>query len=156
MSSGRLKKSTIWGYRILRWFPGVLIFGVLFSFLVYLIFAFPGVSFPLVAWSAAAVVFVVIAGGAWLMRRIFPDKESRLEMFFLTNALTGIVAVIATVNGQTAVAGVSEVDWTAMAGVLGLVAAGVLAGSFVRTARPFRRFLKNGRNLKTDNILKNQ
>ena len=156
MSSGRLKRSVIWGYRILRWFPGVLIFGVLFSFLVYLIFAFPGVSFPLVAWSAAAVVFAVIAGGAWLMNRIFPDKESRLEMFFLTNALTGIVAVIATVNGQTAVAGVSEVDWTAMAGVLGLVAAGVLAGSFVRTARPFRRFLKNGRNLKTDNILKNQ
>ena len=82
MSSGRLKRSVIWGYRILRWFPGVLIFGVLFSFLVYLIFAFPGVSFPLVAWSAAAVVFAVIAGGAWLMRRIFPDKESRLEMFF--------------------------------------------------------------------------
>ena len=134
MSSGRLKRSVIWGYRILRWFPGVLIFGVLFSFLVYLIFAFPGVSFPLVAWSAAAVVFAVIAGGAWLMRRIFPDKESRL-----TNALTGIVAVIATVNGQTAVAGVSEVDWTAMAGVLGLVVAGVLAGSFVRTARPFRK-----------------
>ena len=127
LSSGKLKSSTVWGYRILRWFPGVLIFGVLFSFLVYLIFAFPGVSFPLVAWSAAAVVFVVIAGGAWLMRWIFPDKESRLEMFFLTNALTGIVAVIATVNGQTAVAGVSEVDWRALAGVLGLIAAGVLA-----------------------------
>ena len=58
------------------------------------------------------------------------------------------MAVIATVNGQTAVAGVSEVDWTAMAGVLGLVAAGVLAGSFVRTARPFRRFLKMNKNLK--------
>ena len=55
LSSGKLKASTVWGYRILRWFPGVLIFGVLFSFLVYLIFAFPGVSFPLVAWSAAAV-----------------------------------------------------------------------------------------------------
>ena len=69
-------------------------------------------------------------------------------MFFLTNALTGIVAVIATVNGQTAVAGVSEVDWRALAGVLGLIAAGVLAGSFVRTARPFRRFLKTNNNLK--------
>ena len=148
LSSGKLKSSTVWGYRILRWFPGVLIFGVLFSFLVYLIFAFPGVSFPLVAWSAAAVVFAVIAGGAWLMRLLFPDKESRLEMFFLTNALTGIVAVIATVNGQTAVAGVSEVDWRALAGVLGLIAAGVLAGSFVRTARPFRRFLKTNNNLK--------
>ena len=148
MNSGKLKPSAIWSYRVLRWFPGILIFGVLFSFLVCLIFAFPGMPFTLVAWSAAAVVFVVIAGGAWLMRLLFPDKESRLEMFFLTNALTGIVAVIATVNGQTAVSGVSEVDWRSLAGVLGLVAAGVLAGSFVRTARPFRRFLKNANNLK--------
>ena len=69
-------------------------------------------------------------------------------MFLRTKALTGIVAVIATVNGQTAVAGVSEVDWRALAGVLGLIAAGVLAGSFVRTARPFRRFLKTNNNLK--------
>ena len=148
MNSGKLKPSVIWSYRVLRWFPGILIFGVLFSFLVCLIFAFPGMPFTLVAWSAAAVVFAVIAGGAWLMRLLFPDKESRLEMFFLTNALTGIVAVIATVNGQTAVSGVSEVDWRSLAGVLGLVAAGVLAGSFVRTARPFRRFLKNVNNLK--------
>lgn len=150
MSSGKLRKSTIWGYRILRWFPGVLIFAVLFSFLVYLIFAFPGVSFPLIAWSAAAGVFIVIAGGAWAMRRLFPDKESRLEMLFLTNALIGIVAVIATVNGQTAVPGISEVDFKSLFGVLGLVLAGLLAGSFFRTARPFRRFLKK------DKILKHQ
>ena len=148
MNSGKSGKAAVRGYRVLRWFPGVLVFGVLYSFLVYLIFAFPGVSFPVVAWSAAAAVFAVVAGGAWLMRRLFPDKESRLEMFFLTNALTGIVAVIATVNGQTAVAGVSDVDWRALAGVLGLVSAGVLAGSFVRTARPFRKFLKNDKNLK--------
>lgn len=148
LSSGKLKRSVIWEYRILRWFPGVLIFAVLFSFLVYLIFAFPGVSFQLVAWSAALLVFVVIAGGSWLMRVLFPDKESRLEMFFLTNALTAIVAVIATVNGQTAVPGISEVGWTSLAGVLGLVLAGILAGSFIKTARPFRRFLKTSQNLK--------
>ena len=142
MNSGKLKPSAIWGYRILRWFPGMLIFGVLFSFLVFMIFAFPGVSFGLVAWSAAAVVFAVTAGGAWLIRLVFPDRESRLEIFFLTNVLTGIVAVIATVNGQTAVTGAGEVDWPAMAGVLGLVASGMLAGSFVKTSRPFRKFMK--------------
>ena len=32
-------------YRFLRWFPGLLIFPVLFSGLIYLIFAFPGISF---------------------------------------------------------------------------------------------------------------
>ena len=148
MNSGKLKPATIWSYRVLRWFPGVLIFGVLFSFLTCLIFAFPGESFILVAWSAAFMVFVVIAGGAWLMRRFFPDKESRLEMFFLTNALTGIVAVITTVNGQTAVTGAGDVDWMALAGVLGLVTVGVLAGSFVKTARSFKGFLKMNRNYK--------
>ena len=82
MNSGKLKPSVIWSYRVLRWFPGILIFGVLFSFLVCLIFAFPGMPFTLVAWSAAAVVFAVTAGGAWLIRLVFPDRESRLEIFF--------------------------------------------------------------------------
>ena len=69
-------------------------------------------------------------------------------MCFRTEAPTGIGAVMASVNGQAAGAGVSEVDWRALAGVLGLIAAGVLAGSFVRTARHFRRFLKTNNNLK--------
>ena len=94
------------------------------------------------------MVFVVIAGGAWLMRLLFPDKESRLEMFFLSDCLSGGVGVVGTVDGQTVVGVVSEVDCRALAGVLGLSAAGVLAGSFVRTARPFRRFLKTNNNLK--------
>ena len=148
MNSGKLKPAAVWSYRVLRWFPGIMIFGVLFSILVYLIFAFPGVSFPLVAWSAAAAVFAAVSGGAWLMRLFFPDKESRLEMLFLTNALTGIVAVIATVNGQTAVTGVGEMDWPSLAGVLGLVTAGVLAGSFSKTARPFRGFLRKNTMIK--------
>lgn len=148
MNSGILGRRTVWMYRVLRWFPGVLIFGVLFSFLVFLIFAFPGTPFGLVAWSAAAVVFAVIAGGTWLMRLLFPDRESRLEMFFLTNCLTATVAVIATVNGCSTVTGVNGADWGALAGVLGLVAAGVLAGSLVRTSGPFRRFLKMHGNLK--------
>lgn len=148
MNTGKLSKRTVMGYRILRWFPGVLIFGVLYSFLVFLIFAFPGVSFPAVAWSAAAVVFAVVAGGAWLMRMVFPDKESRLEMFFLTNSLTGIVAVMATVNGQTAVVGVNTVDFMALAGVLCLLALGLIAGSVIRPAGPFRRFVKIHRNTK--------
>ena len=37
-----VKPLTLWIYRILRWFPGVLIFPVLFSLLVSLIFALPG------------------------------------------------------------------------------------------------------------------
>lgn len=128
MTTGPIKKRTLWMYRALRWFPGILIFPVLFSALVYLIFFFPGVSFSLVAWCMAAAVLVLVPAGTWLLRWLLPEKELRLEILFLTNALTAILGIIATVNGRTAVAGISEVDWGALAGLLALLAGGGLIG----------------------------
>lgn len=128
LTTGPVKKRTLWAYRALRWFPGILIFPVLFSGLVYLIFSFPGVSFPLIAWSMAAGVLVLIPVGTLLLRWLLPEKELRLELLFLTNALTAILGIIATVNGRTAVAGISEVDWGALAGLTALLATGGLIG----------------------------
>ena len=59
-SAGLVKKRVLWAYKALRWFPGILVFPVLFCGLVALIFSFPGVSFSLIAWSMAAAVFVLI------------------------------------------------------------------------------------------------
>lgn len=128
LTTGPVKKRTLWAYRTLRWFPGILIFPVLFSGLVYLIFSFPGVSFSLIAWSMAAGVLVLIPVGTLLLRWLLPEKELRLELLFLTNALTAILGIIATVNGRTAVAGISEVDWGALAGLTALLATGGLIG----------------------------
>ena len=50
-SAGPVKKRVLWAYKALRWFPGILVFPVLFCGLVALIFSFPGVSFSLIAWS---------------------------------------------------------------------------------------------------------
>ena len=44
MTGGTVPRRTLWIYRFLRWFPGFLIFPVLFSGLVALIFSFPGTS----------------------------------------------------------------------------------------------------------------
>ena len=55
-----VKPRMILMYRFLRWFPGLLIFPVLFSGLVYLIFAFPGTSFQTIAWSYAAFILAAI------------------------------------------------------------------------------------------------
>ncbi len=143
MTSGRLKRSTVFGYKVLRWFPGVLIFAVLFSLTVFMIFSFPGVPFPVVSWGTGAAVSVIIAAGAWGLKKLFPDKETRLELFFLSNVITAIVSVIATVNGQTAVAGVESVDYTALAGVLALVAIFALLGWKTGAGgRPFRKIMK--------------
>lgn len=127
-TAGRVKPSVVRLYRLLRWFPGLLIFPVLFSLLVAAIFAMPGTSFPLVAWSLAAIVAVAIPLGRWALKRLLPEKEIRLELLFLTNALIALLGIIATVNGRTAVAGATAVDWPALGSVMSLVAAGGLLG----------------------------
>lgn len=132
-----VKRRVIWMYRMLRWFPGVLVFPVLFSGLVSLIFAFPGVSFSLIAWCMAGAVLVLVPAGSYLLGRLLPEKELRLELLFLSNALIAILGVIATVNGRTAVKGVAEVNWGALAGLVVLVSAGALLG-----------FLKNNKLIK--------
>ena len=126
--SGQLRPRTIRIYRLLRWFPGILIFPVLFSGLVAAIFAFPGASFALVAWTTAAGVGAAVFAVPFLLRRLLPEKEVRLELLFLASALIAILGIIATVNGRTAVSAESSVDWRAFMGVLGLTAAGALAG----------------------------
>lgn len=135
MTSGVVRKRTLWIYRALRWFPGILIFPVLFSALVAAIFAFPGTSFSLVAWSMGGVIAVLIPLGAWFLKWLLPEKELRLELLFLCNALVAILGVIATVNGQTAVKGVGEVDWYSLAGLLVIVVLGAVAGIVLRKIR---------------------
>lgn len=141
-TSGKVKPITIWVYRILRWFPGVLIFPVLFSLLVSAIFALPGVSFSLVAWLLAAIVFIAIPFGCRVLKWLLPEKEIRLELLFLANALIAILGVIATVNGQTAVAGISEVDWSALGGIVVLLIFG-LAGGVIAYRIKLKRIIKN-------------
>ena len=127
-TAGRVKPSVVWAYRLLRWFPGLLVYPVLFSLLVAAIFALPGTSFPLTAWSLAAIVAGVIPLGRRALKHLLPEKEIRLELLFLTNALIAVLGIIATVNGRTAVAGVTAVDWPSLGGVMALVAAGLLLG----------------------------
>lgn len=141
-TSGKAKPITIWVYRVLRWFPGVLIFPVLFSLLVSAIFALPGVSFSLIAWVLAAIVFIVIPLAAWGVKWLLPEKEIRLELLFLSNALIAILGVIATVNGQTAVAGISDVDWKALGGVVSLLICGLTLGIIAYRIK-LKRITKN-------------
>lgn len=128
MTADKLSRRTIWTYKLLRWYPGILIFPVLFSGLVWLIFSLPGKSFQTISWSMAAAVLVLIPTGSWLLRRLLPEKDLRLEILFLTNALTAILGIIATVNGRTAVDGTTPIDWTALVALVALIVVGSIAG----------------------------
>lgn len=141
-TSGPVKRRTVYLYRFLRWFPGLLIFPVLFYALVAAIFALPGVPFARVAWSLAGALFVAVPLGTWALGRLLPEKEIRLELLFLSNALLAVLGIIATVNGRTAVTGVGSVDWPAAGGVLLLMAAGFAGGAAAYRFK-LRRTIKN-------------
>lgn len=123
-----VKPRMILMYRFLRWFPGLLIFPVIFSGLVYFIFAFPGTSFQTIAWYYAAFILLIIPCGRYLLLYLLPEKELRLELFFLTNTLVAVLGIVATVNGKTSAAGVSEIDWKALIGVIVIALAGSVLG----------------------------
>ena len=128
MNSGPLKRRTILVYKLLRLFPGIMVFLVLFSLLVSCVFAFPGVSFSLISWCMAAAVLVLLPLAVLGVRKLLPEKEIRLELLFLSNALTAALGVIATVNGTTASESVDSVDYPATVAVIGIVLLGAALG----------------------------
>ena len=132
MTTGEVKRSTLIIYKVLRWFPGILIYPVFFSILVAAIFTFPGYSFVGIAWTLAGIVFLAIPLGSFALRWMLPEKEIRLELLFLSNALIAMLGVISTVNGQTAVTGQTEIEWSALAGLLLMILVGGIIGMILR------------------------
>lgn len=140
MNSGPLKRRTILVYKLLRLFPGIMVFLVLFSLLVSCVFAFPGVSFSLISWCMAAAVLVLLPLAVLGVRKLLPEKEIRLELLFLSNALTAVLGVIATVNGTTASESVDSVDYPATAAVFGIVLLGAALGFLLYRLKAGRKW----------------
>lgn len=141
-SKENVSKKTLCIYRLLKWFPGVLIFPVLFSMLVGVIFTFPGNSFSLIAGLFALVIVMSIPLLRYLLLLIIPEKDLRTELLFLSNALTMILGIIATVNGKTAAVGKSEIDWGALGGLIIIIMAGAFVGMIIRFYR-LKKQIKN-------------
>jgi len=98
--TGKVRRLTVWLYRLLRWFPGLLIFPVLFYIETQCMFLFTGDDFQVIAYLLAACVLILVPVLSWGVRWLVPEKELRLEVFFLSNALIAILGIIATVNGR--------------------------------------------------------
>lgn len=114
--------------QVTMWVPGILIFPTLFALLTEVIFSFPGIDFDTIALSLAAGVAILMLTFSYLVKLALPENDLRLELIFMVNAMIGLLGVIATVNGRTAVNGEDNVEWQALLGVILLLMAGVLAG----------------------------
>lgn len=132
LSTEPLKKWQVFTYKMLRWFPGILIYPVLFSLLVMLVFALPGVSFRLISWSFAGVLLFAIPLFTFILKSLIPEKDLRIELLFLTNMLLAMLGIISTVNGHTAVEGQSSVQLASLLGLILLLAIFGFAGFYIR------------------------
>lgn len=125
---GSLSRTERAAFRIVRWMPGLLIFPVLFAVLTELIFSFPGADFSSIAWGMAIglpVVMPLLSAG---LHYLIPETDIRLEMIFMINLLVAALGIVATVNGRTAAVGTNTVEWPALAGVAGILLAGLFFG----------------------------
>lgn len=115
-------------YIALKYFPGLLVFPVLFSLLVMMIFMLPGMSFQVVAWTLAVDLLVLTPALTYGLRWLLPERPIRLELLFLVEVLLGLMGIVGTVNGNTAVAGIDSVDLKSLLGVVGIVIVGMALG----------------------------
>lgn len=121
------------------WFPGILLFPVLFLILTQVIFSMPGTDFNTLSWLTAAIVLLTTIALAFALKWLLPMKGSRLEMNFIINLIIAALGVIATVNGRTATAGVSNVELLPFLSILALFLAGAVGGIILRKIRPVKR-----------------
>lgn len=143
-----VERRTIYVYRILKFFPTVLIFPTIFSVLTALIFLFPGTEFSTIAYVFAAIVAVFVPiTSKYVILSVLPEKELRLELLFVTNALIMILGVVATVNGRTSAIGSNTIDLYSLLGTIGIavvfIGFGIVQFYLLRYIKQVRRQARN-------------
>lgn len=126
---GLYGKKNVWWAEVLRWYPSLLLFPVLFYYLTEAIFRLPGVNFSVTAWSLATTVFIAIPLLSRLMKYLVPENDLRLEVHFLVSLFICILGLLTTVNGKTTYAATGNtVNGKAVALSIGLFAVLFLLG----------------------------
>ena len=101
------KKKKPW-LKPLYWYPSLLIFPVLFYLLTEIIFAMPGTDFTKTSYYLSAAVLVGMPLLSYITKKLFPEEELRLEVYFLVSLFVAIIGLITTVNGNVVYAATEE------------------------------------------------
>ncbi|KAA6344103.1 hypothetical protein EZS27_008258 [termite gut metagenome] len=97
-----------WVLLLCWWYPGLLLFPVLFYILTQMIFAFSGADFKVISYILASTFFVVLLGLSRFIRYLYPEKELQLEVHFLVSFFVCVIGLITTVNGNVTYKTISE------------------------------------------------
>ena len=78
---GLYGKKNLWWAELLRWYPSLLLFPVLFYYLTEAIFRLPGVDFSVTAWSLAGIVVIAIPLLSRLMKYLVPEDDQLIHLY---------------------------------------------------------------------------
>ncbi len=91
-----------------HWYPGLLIFPVIFYFLTQAIFTFSGVSFNTITYLIALLVLLAIPLLRKGIKILIPETEFRLEIHFLVSLFVAFIGLLSTVNGNVTYAATEQ------------------------------------------------
>lgn len=115
--------------RLLRWYPSLLMFPVVFYLLTQTVFAATGVPFATTAWLFAGGIAVLVPLLSQVVRSLLPDEESRVEIYLLLVVAVCILGLLSTQHGRMVYAAQeAPIDWPALLLTLSLFLLMALAG----------------------------
>ena len=139
-SGDYVTKRTMWIYKILKWFPGILIFMVVFILEVLIIFALPGVSFSAISSILGLSIAAFVPIAVLCLKKIITDNSTRSELLFLANIMIALIGIFATVNVRPSVSVVQSVDISSFVGVVVLIITMFLLGYTIQKIRKNKKF----------------
>lgn len=87
-------------YYFLLAYPSLLVFIVLFYLLTQSIFYFTGVDFDLITYLFAFISVIVFSFSGFLLKKLIPEKELRVELHLLLSILITVLGLISTIQGN--------------------------------------------------------
>jgi len=101
-----------WWESLLRWYPSLLVFPVMFYLLTQTMFMAVGVDFGVSAAAVAAVALVGLPLLAEGFKLYMPDGDGRVELHVLLSCFVCVLGLISTVTGKIVYRSTEEpVNW---------------------------------------------
>lgn len=104
--------SNRWWQTILKWYPSLLVFPVMFYVLTQTMFLATGVDFNVTTMGVAALTLVMLPLLAEGVKRFIADADGRVELHVLLSCFVCVLGLISTVTGKMVYrANETPIDW---------------------------------------------
>lgn len=107
--------------KILNFFPGLLIFPVLYYLFTQVVFNFSGVEFSTLALHFALVVSIGIPLFSIGLKQLFPERDFRIELLLLSSLLVVVLSLISTHSGSIIYSSKEKTDLVQLFYSLGII-----------------------------------